>query len=113
MFLYETSRYVPSRYEYRTAQPPLKKARTEDNGNSDDSTAPTFFLHAISVEVQDNVLRFFSQLPRADDWVPHIPVEIIIELHGVKGELGTHMKPRFNMFYVSDCFKYRTGHQTC
>ena len=96
-----------------TAQPPRKKARTGANGDADEGDAPTFFLDAIPVDVLDSVLRFFSRLPEAEDCVPHIPVESIIELYGVIGELGTHMKPRFKTICISDSFKSESENQVC
>jgi len=59
-------------------------------------------------EILDNVLRFFSRQPQAKDWVPHIPLETIIELYGITGELGKFMKPRFNTLCISDSFKYNS-----
>lgn len=93
-----------------TAPPPSNTARTQPShvpcsDDDDTSNAPAFFLDSFPKEVLDNVLRFFSRLPEASDWVPHIPVEAVIELYGVTGELGKFMQPRFNTLCISDSFK--------
>jgi len=77
--------------------PPTKKARTEADAGyrSDMDTSPSLFLDTFSKEVLDNILRFFSRVPQARDWVRSIPLQSIVELYGVTGELGKFMKPRF------------------
>jgi len=86
------------------APPPSKKARTKTPCD-DDIKSPKFFLDSFPKEILDNVLRFFSRIPKAKDWVPHIPLESIIVLYGVRGELGEFMIPRFNTLCISDSFK--------
>lgn len=83
---------------------PAKKARTESYGDtcSQNERPPAFLLDAFPAELMDNVLRFFSILPKTQDWVPHTPLESIIELYG---ELGKLMKTRFNAL----CKKRREG----
>jgi len=78
--------------------PPTKKARNESEAAlcSDESDPHSFYLDTLPKEVLENVLRYFSRLPEAKDWVPHILLETIIALYGVNGELGTLMKTRFN-----------------
>jgi len=65
--------------------PSNKKARTESNAGActDDTYSPAFFLDSCPKEILDNVLRFFSRLPEANDWFPHIPLESIVELYVV------------------------------
>ena len=90
-----------------TSLPPSKKAKTQpDEGNTAErSGAPTFFLDSFPKEVMPNVLRYFSRTPEAEDWVPRIPAESLIELFGVRGELGNLMKTRFNSLCIARAVK--------
>jgi len=87
--------------------PPTKKARTEADAGirSVEVTSPSFFLDTFPKEVLDNILRFFSHVPQARDWVSAIPLRSIIELYSVTGELGKFMKPRFNTLYISKSYQ--------
>lgn len=65
---------------------------------SHEKNSPAFYLDAFPEQVLGNVLR-------VRNWVPHIPLESIIELYDVNGESGRFMKPRFNALCISDVFK--------
>jgi len=65
---------------------------------------PTFFLDTLPKEVLDNVLRFFSRIPKAKNWERHILLQDLVALFRVIGQLGTLMKSRFTALCVS-----RTG----
>lgn len=69
--------------------------------------APSFLRDAIPKEVLDNVLKFFSLLPKAKNWETHIPLDTIVKLYGVIG-LSSFLKTRFRTLCVSksiDCFR--------
>jgi len=95
-----------------TAPPPSVETRTSPSAN-DEIKSPKFFLDSFPKEILENVLRFFSRLPRAEDWVPHIPLDSIIELYGVTGRLGEFMKPRFNTLCISKSFKSNYEIENC
>lgn len=89
-----------------TTMPPCEDPKRESSGAacSDDSNSPAFFLDLFQKEVLENVVRFFSRLPKEKHWEAHIPLASIVELYGVTGELGKFMKPRFNTLCVSAYF---------
>lgn len=74
--------------------------------NAYENESHSCFLDTFPTEVLNNVLRFFSRLPTEKDWVPHVPLENIIELYGVRGHLRTFMKTRFNTLCISQDFKH-------
>lgn len=75
-----------------------------DAGTTDDNKIHTCFLDSFPKELMNNILRFFSRIPKAKDWESLTPLSSIIELYGVTGQLGKFMKPRFNSLCVSKSF---------
>lgn len=90
-----------------TAAPLTENSISESGGaaSSAETKSLSFFLDTFPTGVLDNVLKFFSNCPKVKHWTPHIPLESIIELYGVKGELGELMKTRFNTLCVSVSFR--------
>lgn len=65
------------------------------------NAASSFFLDSFLRKILDNVLLFFSRLPNAKDWAPHIRVRDLLGLFAVRGEIGNFIKARFNTLVVS------------
>jgi len=51
--------------------------------------------------VLDIVLRLLSRMPKAKNWESYIPLDLIVELCGVQGELGRGLKTRFHTLCIS------------
>lgn len=68
---------------------------------------PNLFLDAIPKELLDNLVKFFSRLPKARNWEVHVALEDITGLSGISGELGRLFRTRFRTLCVSktrDCY---------
>jgi len=47
------------------------------DNDDDENSAPLFFLDTFPKKILGNILRFFSSIPTAKDWVPLVPLESI------------------------------------
>lgn len=85
------------------APKPFEKASiaAPESAYNEGKNPPSFLRDAIPREVLDNVLKFFSRLPRAKNWETHISLDSIVGLYGVIG-MGCFLKTRFRTLCVSD-----------
>lgn len=90
---------------YEMSLAPLDGVSPSESGGTDGSDPCSGFFDDLPCEVLDNILRYSNDMPNAKDWVPQIPLDIIIGFHGVEGELGRFMKNRFNMLCISESYK--------
>lgn len=75
--------------------------------SQDDKRPPTFYIDMLPTEVVDNVFRFFSRLPVAEQWENHIPLKDVVELYRFGGAFIRLFVNRFRTLCISrtiDCW---------
>lgn len=56
----------------------------------------TMFLDTIPMELLENVVRFLSVLPHAENWCKHIPLRNLMKLYHVNGTSGRFLSRQFH-----------------